>query len=69
MEFCRICTLQYKRDKKNHELTNTHLAVITQNFCQHCERIINLADKTSHLQSKEHEIMRNSGFLKYVKRI
>ena len=56
MEHCPTCNLHYKRNNNyNHESTNTHLAVINQNYCQQCKRIINLADKKLHLQSNEHK--------------
>ena len=48
--------MQYKRNNKyNHEITNTHLAVNNQYYCQQCKRILNLADKRLHLQSDEHK--------------
>ena len=56
MEHCPTCILQYKRKNKcNHELTNTHLAANNQYYCQQCRRILNLADKRFHLQSNEHK--------------
>ena len=46
MEHCPTCNLQHKRIKKyNHDLTNTYLAAISQYYCQHCKRKLNLADK------------------------
>ena len=56
MEHCPTCNSQYKRNNKyNHELTNTHLAAISQYFCQQCRRILNLADERFQLQSNEHK--------------
>ena len=56
MEHCPACNLQYKRNSiYNHELTNTHLAANNQNYCQHCKRILNMADKRFLLQSNEHK--------------
>ena len=49
-----ICNIK-RNNKYNHELNNTHLAANNQYYCQHCNRILNLADKRFHLQSKEHK--------------
>ena len=41
MEHCPTCNLQYKRKNKyNHELTNTHLAANNQYYCQQCKKNI-----------------------------
>ena len=56
MERCPACKLQNKRKNKyNHELTDTHLAANYQYYCKQCKSLISLADKRSHLQSNEHK--------------
>ena len=56
MESCPTFNLQNKRNSKfNHQLTNKYLAASYQYYCQQCERIINLTDKKSQLQSNEHK--------------
>ena len=54
MERCPTCNLQNKWNNiYNQELTNAHLPANNYYCCQQCRRILNLADKRSHLQSKE----------------
>ena len=68
MERCPTCNLQYKRKNKyNHDLTNTHLAADNQNFCQQCKRLPNLPDKRFHLQSNEHEKFRRMWYCETCK--
>ena len=55
MEHCATCNLQYKQNKKNHELTNTHLAANNEYYCPKCKIMLNLADIKFNLKSKEHE--------------
>ena len=56
METCTTCNLQFKRNNKYHHLlTNGHLAVSNQYYCQQCKTIMSLADKGLHLQSNEHK--------------
>ena len=61
METCPTCNLQYQRENKsNHALTITVLAAISQYFSRKCKKkIINLADKSCHLQSDEHKIKKS----------
>ena len=70
MEHSPICKLQYKRKNKyNHELTNTHLAAINQYHCQQCRTILNLTDKRFHLQSNELKKVKECGIVRLVNRI
>ena len=56
MEHCPTCNLQYERNNRHtYEVTNTDTAANTQYQCQHCKKILNLADKRYHLQSDAHE--------------
>ena len=52
MQTCKACNLQYKRSKKyNHELTNTHLAVNNQNYCNQCKQKIKIYAITKHIHN------------------
>ena len=70
METRPICILHYKQNNKNnHQLTNKHLAANSQHHCQHCQRILTLANKNTHLQSDEHKKNEKYGIVKYVESI
>ena len=65
-----VYNLQFKRNNKCIcELNNTNLAVINQYFCQQCNRILNLPDKRSLLQTDEHKYSSKCGNVRRVKRI
>ena len=60
MEHCATCNLQYKRkNKDNHDLTNTHFAANNQYYCQQYKKLLSLADKRFHLQPNEHKNSKN----------
>ena len=52
---------------KNHELANTLLAANIQYLCQQCKRIINVAEKSAHIQSNVQKTIKNCLTVKYVK--
>ena len=55
--------------KESHEVTKSHLAAHNQYHCQHCRTFINLAVTRSHIQSNENENIKDSGTMKFVKRL
>ena len=69
MQHCPTCNSQYKRKNKyNHEVTNTHLAANNQYYCQNCQKILNLADKRIHLQSNEHKNNKKMSYCELCKK-
>ena len=69
MERCPNCNLQYKRNNRyNQELTSTQLAANSQYYCQQCEKILNLADKSFHLQPNEQKNIKRMWFCEACKK-